>query len=532
MIFVIIISILFSILSTAIMSYIAMATATGPWIEPVLVFFGIICFRFLFKKIVTINANEAIAFSTVSGSLGGIIATACGWTVPTLYFLDPTLFNSWLNNPVYFCALLSASVLVAGGFGFIMANVLEKSLMSKPEMTFPIGALAHKMIFAQNQVRQTAELVCGAALTTVLNIIQHVTKLIPDKLKLIPGWTYGILQIPAVSFPLELLPIFVSIGFVTGHVIALPLLYGLSSKIFLIDPLQRYFFAASTNELFTIAFVTGMVLQSALVSLLEIPKFMRTVFKHTKKLSFTQLSLDISKKLMFMVTITFTTVTLIAFLSHFHFSLASQLYLALFTMLCTYQVIIIAGETGLAPVPRFATFVLIPGMLIFGFNAVQIMIVSLFVEICAGVAVDVLFGRKLTQLANMNHHKTVLFQLLGLIISALSIGIIFYLLIKQFGLGTPELFAYRAKARALLVQTESLDYLVMLLGALFAYGLKTLRVNAFLVMGGLLMPAHISLALIFGGLLPYLVKDKEVYIPFWSGVFAAGSLLMIIRAVV
>lgn len=510
-----------------------MAASVGPWIEPILVFFGIICFRFLFKHLVTININEAIGFSTVSGSLGGIIATACGFVFPTLYFLDPALFNSWLSSPLYFCAILTASVLAAGGLGFMIANSLEASLFKKPEMTFPIGELVNKMIFAQNQTRKTIELALGVASITILNFVQKYSALIPEKIKLLPAWSYGLLHTPAIALNFSQLPIFISIGFVTGHVIALPLLYGLISKIFLLEPVQRYFFATSTSDLFFIAFVSGMALQGAFASLLEIPKIIKTALKQSKQSNLFEAisNTSWSKNLTYFFKFSIPAVLLVGFLSHFEFSLLSQLYLIVFTILCTYQVIVIAGETGLAPFPRFATFVLIPGMIIFGYNAIQITIVSLFVEICCGVAVDVLFGRKMAQLANMNHKKTMLFQLLGLVISALSIGVIFYLLIKQFGLGTPELFAYRAKTRALLVQTQSLDYLVMALGALFAYALKSIRVNALLVMGGLLMPPDTSLSLIFGGLLPYLVKDKEAYIPFWSGVFAAGSLIMILRAI-
>lgn len=43
------------------------------------------------------------------------------------------------------------------------------------------------------------------------------------------------------------------------------------------------------------------------------------------------------------------------------------------------------------------------------------------------------------------------------------------------------------------------------------------------------MPIDYSLPLIFGGLSASLVKNKEDYFPFWSGVFAANSLWMLLK---
>ena len=54
---------------------------------------------------------------------------------------------------------------------------------------------------------------------------------------------------------------------------------------------------------------------------------------------------------------------------------------------------------GIATFPAYATFVMVPGMMLFGYDAIQITLVSTFVEICGGVAVEILFGRKVGQLS-------------------------------------------------------------------------------------------------------------------------------------
>jgi hypothetical protein len=50
-----------------------------------------------------------------------------------------------------------------------------------------------------------------------------------------------------------------------------------------------------------------------------------------------------------------------------------------------------------------------------------------------------------------------------------------------------------------------------------------------LAIGGLLMPLSLSLSLIAGGSLSYLVKDKESYEPLCSGIYAANALAMLYK---
>jgi hypothetical protein len=198
----------------------------------------------------------------------------------------------------------------------------------------------------------------------------------------------------------------------------------------------------------------------------------------------------------------------------------------------TYQIAAIAGRIGLALLGRFATFVMVPAMLMFNLNYAQIVFIATFVEMSGGVAADVLFGRKLAQLSDISHAKMRRYQVLGLLIASVSIGIIFWLLINHFGLGSSELFAYRAQSRQLLIQAKQFDYKVLVLGGVFGMILQSVKLNPMLVLGGLLMPLDMTLGLVFGGLLAAMAADKEEYYPFWSGVFAGNSLCMLLRAII
>lgn len=223
-------------------------------------------------------------------------------------------------------------------------------------------------------------------------------------------------------------------------------------------------------------------------------------------------------------------ICLLIFLTYCGFSLSAQLYLVIFTFICTYQIALIAGQIGLAQLGRFATFVMVPAMFIFKITNVQTVFIATFVELSGGVAADILFGRKIAHLAHIPAAKIKAYQYLGLIVSALAIGGIFWLLIHRFTLGSPELFAYKAQSRQLLIDVKSFDYYILLIGMVFGVLLKYSKTNPMLVLGGLLMPLNISVGLIIGGFATRLVKDKQEWYPFWSGVFAANSVWMLVKA--
>jgi len=212
------------------------------------------------------------------------------------------------------------------------------------------------------------------------------------------------------------------------------------------------------------------------------------------------------------------------FLYFFSFGILAQLYLIACTMICAYQLILIAAQLGIAPIGRFATFVMIPAFLSRTFDDVQITIIATFVEISGIVAVDYLFGQKIAQLAQLDAKKMRVYQWLGLLICACTIGIFFLALIAHFGLGSAELIASRAQNRALLMHAFNFNLIVLAFGCLFGMLLKYSNINSAVVFGGLLMGLDTSLLLIAGGLCTYLVIDKEKYYPFFTGVYAASSL--------
>lgn len=543
-----VVSIFLSLFSTVVMSYVSLAIPVGPWIASTLVLIAL-----LLAKITTRSGqeqNKFVIYAVTSGSLGGIIAVACGFSYPTLYFLDKQLFTQWLESPIYFIGMLSWLVCAAGLCGIWLANVVEKQLICEEKLPFPIGQLIHKMIVAHQQVRKSWELVIGFTSTVLFLIAQDGLLVTIGTLVLrIPAYIPNTLTLIS-PLSLRLMPMLFAIGFIAGHVIAIPLMVGVFTSICITEPLNRLYFSALSQDEFILTFGSGLIVSGAFAGFMSMPKQLwqgaKKFFNNKSRLSHPEnTGLQVSNLFMgdFLNKTVLGELAGVIIISgglllYVGFSYLGLLYTLFFSLLCGYQVVVLAGKTGLAFLGRFATFVMVPGMMIFGLNAVQVTILATFVELVGGVATDVLFGRTVAYLNNDTHmlREVRKYQYFGLLVSGLSIGVVFWLLINHFGLGSAQLIAQRAQGRALLVQTlssgtQTFSYAVLLWGFVYGILIKKLGINSMLVFGGLLMRIDFSLSLIIGGLLTYCVKDKEYWFPLCSGIFAANSIWMLLKAV-
>lgn len=137
---------LLSFFATAINSYIALSTSLGPWIEATLVLGGMLIF-YLFNGFVSQRARtQSLGLATAAGGIGGILATACGFSFPTLFFIDNAAFCSLMSSPFSFALFLSCLALAAGSLGLMLATIFEHSLIEREALPFPIGELVYKMI--------------------------------------------------------------------------------------------------------------------------------------------------------------------------------------------------------------------------------------------------------------------------------------------------------------------------------------------------------------------------------------------------
>lgn len=517
-------TIILSVFSSSVITYVALATPIGPWIGPTLALFSLVFFAPL------CNNRDAMIYSVAAGSVGGIMATAISFSFPTFYFLDAAAFSQLLSNQYYFISFLSMFCCISGFFGLYLAYQFQNTLLIEQQLAFPIGQLVYKIIDSA-QSDKMRQLLIGLAAGFGYAILQAKiffgNYLIAPTLKLWEKTTVSLFSFPALQFDLVIMPMLLSIGFIAGAMITVPLLIGTCAKIFITDPLHTLYFKDLSTIDFTFALCSGIVLSGAFSGIVRFVQdcykvAMRWVAQRQTGQQHNVVSL-LSVKPVLLIGL------LIGLLSWCQFSLIAQLYLVLATAICAYQISQIAGKIGLALLGRFATFVMVPGLLFFKFNPLQITLVATFVELVSGVSTEILFGLKTAQLGKADTQKLIWYQLLAIVVASLTVAIVFYLLITRFELGSAQLFAQRPQARALLVQAGQFNYYVLGLGVLFGLVLKKCNIHPMLAIGGLLMPLSLSLSLIAGGSLSYLVKDKESYEPLCSGIYAANALAMLCK---
>src|SRR4030095_10886043 len=373
-IIIIVVSIILSLFSTSVMSYVALATPIGPWIAPTLVFVAL-----LFSKLFVRMSSSGIAYAVSAGSIGGIMATACAFSFPTIYFLDPVTFNAWMQSPLFFSGVLGSLSFLAGALGLLVAHYSEALLIDKQNLSFPIGQLIFKMIAAHNQIKKAYELIIGFCVTAFFLLLQGGVLLsqaiVPKVIILAQSLQIYIFSLPRIVINLDTAPMIWAIGFVTGHVIAIPLAVGACANLLLLNPLQRSFFSYLTAVEFTLAFCSGIVLYITAMSIVAMPKqIINGIKKGINGASYKNCMPVFMASSLSSGVVCLFVVALFVFLSYFQFPYHVQLYLIVCSIITTYQIAAIAGRIGLALLGRFATFVMVPAMLMFNISYVHMVL--------------------------------------------------------------------------------------------------------------------------------------------------------------
>ena len=551
---IIILGSLFTLLSSAVISYISMATMVGPWIAPTIVLLTSMILK-LRTRSPGSQTMATLALVQTIASVGGIIAMGIGFTLPTFYFLDGAAWQAMLAQPVQFCALIAGVCFAAGSLGIALARMMRGRMLEQENLGFPVSTLISNTITSQSQGTQAKRLLAGFGISGVFCFLRDgflsFRGVIPKALYVLPS-------IAGTALPISLWPTLWAIGFTTGSMVALPLLVGMLSKYLVLAPLNMHslylpisLFGVLDNETFTMAFCSGLVVSEVLFGLKNYPKIiLKTIsgvfgsdvlvrVKATAK-SFTRptnksgaVAVDmVYRGSTFVRDNAESTVALVAsllMLSYLQFSFFSSVVLLTLIAVATYQICHLAARIGLVPFGRFATFVMLPMMLIFPLSAFQITMLCVFANVCFGVASDLLFDYKVGNLCSVSTQRIHRAQWLGLIITSLSIGFFLWLLFTNFDLGSAELCAQRGRSRALLISSTGFNYWVLLCGALFGLVIKKFKVSPALTLGGILMPNSISIGLMLGGLTARITKQNKELGTFWSGVFASESLWILVR---
>lgn len=499
-------SVFFSVISTGMMSYLAMNTQLGPWVAPV---FVVVCMVLLLPLFNAQWFKEHVVVTIAAGSVGGMVGICLGLTVPSFYFLHRTLFESWLLHPVLFAFVISTFVLCAGAYAFLLSYVLRHFFLVQANYRFPMSQLVYDVIYVREQKEARVFMIIGLCLSMVWSCILMVSQF----------------ALAVYTAQINMIPLLMSVGFVAGKVMALPVLLGLITRVFVLDTVHRYIPNALSDQAFLITFCSGMIL-------VWFVRLIVLFFASKEELSRHQSYLLHMYNKTWFIGWTLVAGTLVfCLLTGWGSPLLVQFYVfLLISWLAKYLVEIIA-KIGIIEIDSYVWFVLLPVVYFAAPSSVSVLAIAVFSTLCLGLVVDFLFSYKLAQLSKVPYRLVLKYQVVAYVCAAFSAGLLFVWYSNSLGIGSFALMAPKARELDDIIQFGRYDYKVLCAG--FVYGLCMLGLSSelLIVIGAMLMAPNISSWLVLAGALAHLIRNRERFYPVWFGVYAGHMLWMILAAV-
>jgi hypothetical protein len=540
-----------SVFASGILLYISIATMIGPWIAPTLVLMSSMLFTLLGKR--DANTPEQLILISALASGGGIIAVGIGFSLPMLYFLAPDSFQQLMSTPSYFITRVGATILLAGSFGIFLGKFFSKTMLKKQDLPFPISNMAYQIATAQSHSSEAKSLFRGISSTLIFCLLRD--GFYTFKGLFAKDWVFFTTSATG-PFIFSFWPTLWAVGFTIGLTNTIPLLIGLIARYTVLYPINYHsiflpfsLFTPLKEESFITAFCAGLILSDLLLSVLNNPQQSIHYFRnYIKNLHFPPTT-DIKKTLWqsikslwvknsqvntFIKSLNsfepfIALASFFIFFTMLNFSIPAQLTILAAMCIALYEINRLCGKIGLLQIGRFSAFILIPIVVLFKINAVQMTALTIFFNVAASVSSDLLFDYKTAELGSVNRNRIHGLQWLGLFISSITVAVICYLLFSNLTLGSTELFAHRGRSKALLMQSLHFDHYIITTGFIFGWILKKLRISPTMAFGGMVMPNQITLGFVFGGLLSKLMASKrDSLLPFCSGVFATETLCLLI----
>lgn len=504
-------SIVLSLISACTMSYVSMAVETAPWVAPVVaITFMVILLKIIQKK----WFKEHVVIGIAAGSLGGMVGMCIGLTWPSLYFLHPDMFTDWMASPLKFSGMISLIVLVAGSLAFVITHFLRYHLIVQHEMNFPMSVLVHNIVYMDKKIKGFAMMLNGLVVASSWNTFTWIARL----------------SLKGYGNQLHSIPAFLSIGFVAGQAITIPLLIGMFSRVFVLQAVQQRFFYFEKQHGFILTFASGMLFAVVFMMLLSMIKdIVQGV--HTHKQShvmnlFQKFWYNIYYRVMFFTCLGAS----VGLLVWWKVGLLEQFYIFLALFVLCHVVATIVAEVGVLDVQSFVSFIILPLTYFSPISSIASLVLVTFCTLCLGVVIDLLFSYKISHLAKITHSKLLKYQLLGFVVAACSIGFVLWWYIHEFKLGSSTLLAQQALDQESFITFGNYNYQVLAAGFAYSAFMYMICPDMLVVIGGFMMPVSMSFWLILAGGFSYLFKSRRHYYPFWFGVYASHALWMFARA--
>ncbi len=441
------------------------------------------------------NKNEVNVAQTIA-SAGGLLAAGIIFTVPALYIIGMQISLTDIT-------IIS---LVGGITGVIFSVPLRKQMIEKEQLEYADGKAAASIILAGDQKGKKIKVLAGMfGLGIIFSFLRDYLKIIPSFINL-DSLKVSFSKLFSLGSSISLIP------FSGGYLIG-PKFTG----IWFLGAVTSYFFILPyviANGIFSDKITAGIQLTKPLgigivigtaimYFLLKGIPALKNIFSDWKE------AFKENRKLIGLILIVLTgTITII---TEMNLILAVIAILGAFVM--AYIGGRITGEMNVDPMELFAMIVLIAAKIVFGFNAVFLVIIATVVCISAGIAGDTLQDLKTGFILGTKPKNQFIAQLIGVIIGGMVIGIILLALNQTYSFGGPELPAPQAVALSEIIKADTLSgnlLLGILIGGILALIISffesAIIIAAFGI--GVYVPIELSFPLFIGGIIR-LIADKK-----------------------
>ncbi|MFH1663549.1 MAG: OPT/YSL family transporter [archaeon] len=442
------------------------------------------------------NKNEVNVTQTIA-SAGGLLAAGIIFTVPALYIAG---FEISLTE-------ITIISLVGGITGVIFSVPLRKQMIEKEKLEFADGKAAAAIIEAGDEKgTKIKTLTAMFGIGVLFSFLRDYLKLIPSfwnidliKTELSKLFSFGS-SISLIPFSGGYLigPKFTGIWFLGAVISYLVLIPFVVANNFFSD---KFTAGIELTKPLGIGIVIGAAVMYFLLKGIPALKNILSDWKESFK--------ENQKIIGLMLIVLVATLTII---TEMNLVLAITAIFGAFAM--AYIGGRVTGEINVDPMELFALIVLIAAKILFGFNAVFLVIIAAVVCISAGIAGDTLQDLKTGFLLGTKPKNQFIAQLIGVVVGALVIGFVLIALQNSYGFGGTELPAPQAMALSEIIKSDSLSgnlLLGILIGGILAL-LVSFFESAIIVVAfgiGVYVPIELSFPLFVGGMIRFYADRKK-----------------------
>jgi hypothetical protein len=497
-------SIASSIFSIGMMGYLSMSTELGPWIAPIFIVVVMVFIRsFLYEK----TASKYVIAIVTSSSLGGMIGICLGLSFPAFFFMHQKIFKIWLASPVKFSLVVAAFIATAAIYAFLVGYILHHYFLVAANRKFPMSRLVYDVLYNDNPGQVKFLTAVGVALSFIINRVIVFTNVLS---------TTSLIQF-------SMYPLLVSIGFISGQMIAVPVLIGLITRVFVFRLIHTYIPSNMTDRSLVITFCIGMMIAWFVLNLSVM--FIEKSSKYWKTHSFLLMTM---RKTWFWVWLFLAISTNFLLLWYSGVSIFVVLAILMMLMLLALYSVDVLSMIGIVDVSTYVLFVLL-GMIYFvSAGMVTMIAVSVLATLCIGIVIDLIFSYKLASLANVDYKFVTKYQIISILTSIFCAGIIFWYFCSSFNIQSYSALAGKTYQFENMVKYAEYNPKIMFAGFFYGVMLYYLLGDLLAIVGSVLMEPAVSTVIVISGAFANMIKNREKIYPAFLGIYAGHMLWLLL----